>query len=104
MWTYFFQSQNTFWKTMSSKSRVPFVYIGLNDIDDNGNFKWSDGTPYDYGHDMWLPRNPETANTKLGLLEDGVMMWDRKSHMGRWNDVNSKSKHLLGPSICKKPA
>lgn len=89
---------------MNKKSRMPFVYIGLNDMEENGVFKWTDGTPYDYGQDNWLPRNPETSNTDLGLREDGVFIWDRQGNLGKWNDVNSRSRFLTGPSICKKPA
>lgn len=80
-------------------SRAPFVYIGLNDRAENGNFVWTDGSPVDYLN--WMRNNPSTA-TNFGPIEDGVMMWDRKRQKGKWNDVRSTSTLLKGPFVCKK--
>ncbi|KAJ8029243.1 Galactose-specific lectin nattectin [Holothuria leucospilota] len=75
-------------------SKAPFCYIGLNDVAKTGQLTWSDGTPYDYSN--FMRANPTGGN------EDGVMMWDRLG-LGKWNDVISKSKALVGSYICQVP-
>lgn len=78
----------------SSKSEKPFLYIGLNDLLVNGDFRWTDGTPVDF--EDWLPGNPS-----LNIPEEGVFIWDRKSRGGLWNDVPANSRILKGPFVCK---
>ncbi|XP_071834052.1 snaclec alboaggregin-A subunit beta'-like [Apostichopus japonicus] len=76
-------------------SQKPFLYIGLNDILTNGVFHWTDNTPVDFTD--WMPNNPS-----LDIPEEGVMIWDRPSRRGIWNDVPANSKKLKGAFMCKK--
>lgn len=87
--------------TLPPVSLAPFVYIGLNDRAENGNFVWTDGSAVDYTN--WMRNNPST-DAVWGPAEDGVMMWDRKRQRGKWNDVRSGSPLLKGPFICQKPS
>ena len=80
-------------------SLAPFLYIGLNDLKENGNFEWTDGTPVDY--ENWMRNNP-SSNTAIGQFENAVFIWDRKN-VGRWNDVRATSPVLKGSFMCKQP-
>lgn len=82
-------------------SIAPFVYIGLNDIANEGTYEWTDGTPVDYYN--WMPNDPRADRPDLREREDGVFIWDRKN-AGMWNDVNARSPILIGPFICKQPS
>lgn len=98
---YFFyiRRQKKLTDTLPPVSLAPFVYIGLNDRAENGNFVWTDGSAVDYTN--WMRNNPST-DAVWGPAEDGVMMWDRKRQRGKWNDVRSGSPLLKGPFICQK--
>ena len=86
---------------MAPVSVAPFVYIGLNDKDEEGTFAWTDGTPVDYTN--WMGSEPRQDRQDLMQREDGVFIWDRKD-VGKWNDVNEQSRILIGPFICKQPS
>ena len=50
------------------------VWIGLNDIEDEGSFQWTDGSPVNYTN--WAPGQPDNLNDSdcVFLLPDGT--WD----------------------------
>ncbi|KAJ8029242.1 Echinoidin [Holothuria leucospilota] len=85
---------------LQQSSLAPFVYIGLNDMKENGKFEWTDRTPVDYVN--WMRNNPSTDIEIIGEFENAVFIWDRKN-IGQWNDVSSKSPVLRGSFVCKKP-
>ncbi|KAL0965897.1 hypothetical protein UPYG_G00287390 [Umbra pygmaea] len=68
------------------------VWIGLNDLDFQGLFSWSDNQWVTFTY--WAPGEP---NNHLGFKEDCVEMF---YHNGRWNDVPCTE---LNTYICKKP-
>ncbi|WP_411016613.1 lectin-like protein [Salmonella sp. s51944] len=78
----------------NERARVPYVYIGLNDRKENGVYRWTDGSKFNYAN--WMPRNP--SNT---VRENAVFMWDLRSK-GQWNDVIGNDEHLAGAYICKQ--
>ena len=51
--------------TDSKNASVGGVWLGLNDLEEEGTFTWSDGSPVDYS-DSWLPNEPND----LGGQED----------------------------------
>ncbi|KAL1772868.1 low affinity immunoglobulin epsilon Fc receptor isoform X1 [Sigmodon hispidus] len=67
-------------------------WIGLRDLDMEGQFIWMDGSPVDYSN--WNPGEPNNA----GQGEDCVMM--RGS--GQWNDAFCRS--YLDAWVCEKQA
>ncbi|XP_072019677.1 uncharacterized protein [Amphiura filiformis] len=67
-------------------------YIGLDDIEIEGQFQWVDGTPLDFTD--WKQGEPNN----IGSGEDCVGLW--ASRGGIWND-NPCTR--LNPYICEKP-
>ena len=55
-------------------SESDHVWIGLNDIEDEGSFQWTDGSPVDYTN--WAPGQPDNLADSdcVYLLPDGT--WD----------------------------
>ncbi|KAJ8307067.1 hypothetical protein KUTeg_015151 [Tegillarca granosa] len=79
------------------------VWIGLNDLATNRNFKWVDGTTVTYTN--WAPTEP---NNFFGAPEDCVMMytsgcaksgWTCKE--GMWNDATCDTTSVIAGFICK---
>ncbi|KAJ7986772.1 hypothetical protein DPEC_G00331850 [Dallia pectoralis] len=68
------------------------VWIGLNDLEHQGQYSWSDNQWVTFTY--WAPGEP---NNHLGFKEDCVEML---YHTGRWNDVPCAE---LNTYICKKP-
>ena len=66
-------------------------WIGLNDVAQEGAFKWTDGTPVDF--DFWNEGEPNNAGE-----EDcaNIPAWTG----GRWNDLPCDHAH---PYICRTP-
>jgi hypothetical protein len=66
-------------------------WIGLNDVAQEGAFKWTDGTPVDF--DYWNEGEPNNAGE-----EDcaNIPAWTG----GRWNDLPCDHAH---PYICRTP-
>ncbi|XP_008053830.1 low affinity immunoglobulin epsilon Fc receptor [Carlito syrichta] len=67
-------------------------WIGLRDLDVEGEFIWMDGSPVDYSN--WLPGEPNNH----GQGEDCVMM----QGSGHWNDILCRSK--LDAWVCDRLA
>ncbi|XP_078382502.1 uncharacterized protein LOC144665191 isoform X2 [Oculina patagonica] len=68
-------------------------WLGLSDINSEGTFVWSDGTPLDFHY--WAKNQPNDFHNEdcvhtLGLLND---------HRYKWNDVNCTVCHKF---TCKK--
>ncbi len=61
--------------------RVYRVFIGLNDLSSEGNFRWQDNSPLG-SYRNWMPGEPNNANN-----EDAVEF--RADQNGYWNDVQS---------------
>ncbi|XP_071485675.1 echinoidin-like [Diadema antillarum] len=71
-------------------------WFGLNDIDSEGTFVWSDGSPVDYT--KWIPGQP----TNYGGNEDCGHMWYRDAQTDTtrdWNDAPCSSEVSF---ICQK--
>ena len=68
-------------------------WLGLTDIDTEGKFIWSDGTPFNFHY--WAKHQPNNFRNEdcvhtLGFLQD---------HKYEWNDVNCTDCHRF---TCKK--
>ena len=68
-------------------------WLGLSDINSEGTFLWSDGSPFDFHY--WATHQPNNFHNEdcvhsLGLLKD---------HKYKWNDVNCSTCHKYS---CKK--
>ena len=68
-------------------------WLGLSDINTEGTFVWSDGTPVDFNH--WAKNQPNNFHNQdcvhtLGFLQD---------HSYEWNDINCTDCHTF---TCKK--
>ena len=48
--------QQAEWSILSNTGLI-FMWLGLNDLDVEGSFLWTDGTPLDY--EKWFPGRPE---------------------------------------------
>jgi hypothetical protein len=62
-------------------------WIGYNDIEEEGNFVWSDGSPSDFDH--FSPGQPDEWHPEDGG-EDFVQLWHRTDDLaqfGSWNDM-----------------
>ncbi|XP_072169955.1 alpha-N-acetylgalactosamine-specific lectin-like [Diadema setosum] len=71
-------------------------WFGLNDIDSEGTFVWSDGSPVDYT--KWIPGQP----TNYGGNEDCGHVWYRDAQTDTtrdWNDAPCSSEVSF---ICQK--
>ncbi|XP_026580115.1 C-type lectin domain family 19 member A-like [Pseudonaja textilis] len=85
-------------------SRVPGIptdiWMGLNDLRQESNFEWTDGSPYDYNY--WDGNQPDDGIHTIPEDEDCVQIWYRYSSALRsWND-NSCNREF--PFVCKIPS
>ena len=68
-------------------------WLGLSDINTEGTFEWSDGTPVDFIH--WAKNQPNKFHNQdcvhtLGFMQD---------HSYEWNDINCRDCYRF---TCKK--
>uniref|UniRef100_A0A8C4QFH3 C-type lectin domain-containing protein n=1 Tax=Eptatretus burgeri TaxID=7764 RepID=A0A8C4QFH3_EPTBU len=70
-------------------------WIGLNDINEEGNFVWSDGTPVNYTH--WDYRRPFISQQYFSYESDCVVMLNYES-IGSWRENRCDFKRGY---ICK---
>ncbi|XP_075440470.1 C-type mannose receptor 2 [Ascaphus truei] len=78
--------------TKQVKQDMEELWIGMNDLKQQMNFEWSDGSAVTFT--SWHPFEP---NNFRDSLEDCVTIWGPD---GKWNDSPC---NLTLPSICKKP-
>ncbi|PIK60007.1 putative echinoidin-like [Apostichopus japonicus] len=67
------------------------VWIGLNDMHEEGNYTWTDGSAYEYRH--FADGEPNAAITD----EDCIYVY---LVVGTWNDSTCND---LNPFVCKRP-
>ncbi|XP_071494562.1 C-type lectin lectoxin-Thr1-like [Diadema antillarum] len=84
-------AENTFvydlWRTQTRSPSGGF-WIGLNDVSNENNFAYSDGTAYDYQH--WAPGEPNNDDN-----EDCIHLWKNTKE---WNDRECSSELAY---VCK---
>ncbi|XP_071616757.1 C-type lectin domain family 19 member A isoform X2 [Heliangelus exortis] len=85
-------------------SRVPGIptdiWMGLNDLRQEGHFEWTDGSSYDYHY--WDGSQPDDGIHSIPEEEDCVQIWYRHSSALRsWND-NTCGRAF--PFVCKIPS
>ena len=81
-------------------NRANGLWIGMEDQDTEGSFKWSDDSQVDFGN--WKPGQPDNwdwdGDEPLG--EDCVNLWRSDGYVDKWNDAPCS---YLMPFICKMP-
>uniref|UniRef100_A0A4X2JUS3 C-type lectin domain-containing protein n=2 Tax=Vombatus ursinus TaxID=29139 RepID=A0A4X2JUS3_VOMUR len=78
---------------LTQKASQKGSWIGLRDLDTEGEFTWVDGSPLTYSN--WSPGEPNNE----GEGEDCVAM---RAYNGRWNDAYCRGQQ--DSWICEKPA
>jgi len=80
----------------SQKSDNKTVWIGLNDLREEGNFEWDSGSTASY-----RPWNKRFAPNNGGKFknEHCVEAWTRSRYKGLWND---KQCYLRKPFVCSR--
>jgi hypothetical protein len=81
----FHSQEDFFWVTTMLRIRTgidQIFWLGLNDIEKEGNFKWIDGTNVDYVE--WQQMEP---NDRIGAEDCVVSHWPKGEMVVRWNDV-----------------
>ena len=84
------QAENDFILNLQQDAGCGEVWLGLNDLANEGGYFWSDGTPLDY-QNFEAGEPNEWPNCNGGVPEDVVEMYDN----GKWNDICS-----LNPNPC----
>ena len=69
------------------------LWIGLNDIDSEGTFVWSDGSPVTYTN--WVPGEPNDYFGFGVMGEDCTLM----TASGSWNERHAASKRAPNPTF-----
>ena len=74
-----------------------YAWFGLNDIDNENNFEYPDGTPYDDYNDFeaWRSANPDN----YGSGEDCVHWWVTED---TWNDLTCSGNNIVQGFVCNK--
>lgn len=79
------------------KVAAPYVWIGLNDMDSEGNFVWSDGSPADYRN--WFPGDP--TNGGMAGPENCVALGTTAYRM--WNDATCEDSAYYVCALPRSP-
>lgn len=69
------------------------LWIGLNDLDVEGEYRWTDGTTFDYSN--WFRSEPNN----FGGVEDSVLMLPN----GQWNDADGTQRIAFGVAVIAVP-
>ena len=74
------------------------IWIGGNDIDNEGSFVWSDGTPWDYDH--WEPTRPHSQPD----ISKNCVYYKESASQGKgmwWDGSCGLSKtYMCGRQVC----
>jgi len=81
--------ENAYINDYVRNSTTDDCWIGLNDIDNEGDWQWVDGTTFDYSY--WAPYEPNNEDEN----EHTVQIW----RYGKWNDYISTIDNY---AICKR--
>ncbi|XP_075711551.1 hepatic lectin-like [Rhinoderma darwinii] len=79
-------------KFISGKTGNTPYWIGLNDIEEEGNWTWVDKTDYKSSYKYWMPNEPSNN----GAEEDCAQVWKE----GKWNDKSCRDSNSY--AICEK--
>lgn len=97
------ESTNDYVKELVNKTNFTddTTWIGLNDLEMEGQYKWSDGTPYDF--DAWAGGQPNNwAGCWLGECpQNCVAIEDPMIGFGGWNDFECDKEYRY---ICQTEA
>ncbi|XP_032998408.1 hepatic lectin-like [Lacerta agilis] len=77
---------------LKSQTRNERYWIGLNDIDEEGEWRWIDGTNYLNSYKNWRPGQPSDYQNKEDCAEIHLS--------GEWNDESCSTANFY---ICEKP-
>ena len=95
------ESENRFISYALNSLKIESSWIGLNDLENEGNFSWSDGLPPTYGSHLYhYPWRSSEPNSYVGGNEDCVSVWNA-DFLGEmlWNDAQCTNAKNF---ICKE--
>ena len=78
------QEENVYVQSLHGGERS---WLGLTDINSEGNFVWSDGSPFKFKH--WASGQPNNYGNEDCVHTLGFL----KNHHYEWNDVNCTDCH-----------
>ncbi|XP_068706600.1 uncharacterized protein [Montipora foliosa] len=84
------QEENVFLQNLYNAEKG---WLGLSDINREGTFNWSDGTPFDFHY--WAMNQPNNFRNEDCVHTLGSL----QAHKYKWNDVNCSNCHRYS---CKK--
>lgn len=73
-------------------SSTLYLWLGLNDAAQEGNFVWSSGDPSSYRN--WAPGEPNNGGSFYPNEDQVLMRLAAESYNGFWNDAPESQKHL----------
>ncbi|XP_078000821.1 C-type lectin mosGCTL-1-like [Glandiceps talaboti] len=83
-------------------TRIKSVWLGLNDIAEEGKYVWTDGTELIEGdYDNWAPGEPNDNNKKNTNGQDCGQLWRLKDW--QWDDgyCDNKRAYVCQYSMCQ---
>ena len=77
------------------------VWIGLNDIKEEGTFVWQDGTPVLYTH--WMSKEPKVIPGKTGR---NCVLWKKQQKEEGWKltECNPQQREKQKRYVCSRDA
>ncbi|XP_060599605.1 macrophage mannose receptor 1-like [Ruditapes philippinarum] len=78
------------------------VWLGMQDLDTDGHFDWTDNSPLDYSN--WAPNEPSSNHYDAYAHEPCVEMWTNGDNLGLWNDVKCSVSRGFLCSTFKDPS
>ena len=82
------------------RHNIDVAWLGGNDIEEEGTWKWADCTPWDYT--FWAPREPKNWGGHEDCLQQHGDTHTELPLAWKWNDknCNDKFKFLCSKRIC----